>query len=629
MNNEPDNTSDDAVNQQPVGAPPVPGETTEPSVDTSQESSSESQQINVQVEEQPEPTTEPAGEEQTSNESSSTFSSTSSTETTTVSSTETLAPAEPPAHTFGEQAVPIKEASSGKSKKLLITVVILVLAAAIVGAAWFLFSNSAKETDTNNSQQVAQPIDLVRVGSVDGPIGTEYLFPKPPGAVLSMEINFQVYEGLVGYENEKIVPLLATSWTNPDNNTWVFELKKDVTFQNGKPLTPQDVKTSLDALLKDEDWGAFISTVKQVVVTGDNQITIKTASPDSLLLNRLIYGFVYSQNADKTSSGTGAYTIDAANSKEENKTKLVAYDKYHGGKPMTKSVEYEIFEKDEDILKAVADNKIQIAKTATSETGTATNLKTVTYESPGMYGITFNMTKANTPLLKPEVREALLYAIDKSAFVKEAENKKTVSSYMLPKTVVGYDQTVKYPEFNQAKSKELLTKAGYPNGVTLTFNYIDKIQDDALILIKQLNSAGFKVVAKSYPSPREFVGATRSGNYDLFVATQTTDLGDGLDIFTNLLDSEGSQFPSLNNAEFDKKVNEAEAAFKPEEHVKKVQEINKYVLDNKYWLPIASTEESIHYPSTYDVQIDSYVGLGGIYFWKVGDFGSSNTTTQN
>ena len=42
-------------------------------------------------------------------------------------------------------------------------------------------------------------------------------------------------------EQEQIVPILAESWSNPDNNTWVFKLKKGIKFHDGSEFTAADV----------------------------------------------------------------------------------------------------------------------------------------------------------------------------------------------------------------------------------------------------------------------------------------------------------------------------------------------------------------------------------------------------
>ncbi|MCQ9707879.1 ABC transporter substrate-binding protein [Streptomyces sp. NEAU-PBA10] len=43
-------------------------------------------------------------------------------------------------------------------------------------------------------------------------------------------------------------PGLATKWTQPDERTYVFTLRRGVTFTDGTPLTPDDVVASVEAI---------------------------------------------------------------------------------------------------------------------------------------------------------------------------------------------------------------------------------------------------------------------------------------------------------------------------------------------------------------------------------------------
>lgn len=527
----------------------------------------------------------------------------------------------------GEHHAPqVFSGGNSKMKMIVLAIIGVLVIALLAGAAFALFGK--KDAKTAKTQTFVADIALLRVGGVDGPVGADTIYPNEAAAQMSLQLDFQVYEGLVGYSNQKIVPLLATSWTNPDNNTWVFKIKDGVKFQNGQVLTAQDVKTSLERQMKDEYWGQYTQTISAITANG-NEVTIKTSAPDSLLLNRLVYGFIAKENADKTFSGTGAYTVDVANSKTEDKTRLVAFDGYHQGRPKVRSVQFTVYKDSESIVKDLSSGSLDYA-TVSKDEATAKTLATKgyassTFDATGAYGLTLNMIKANSPLQKLEVRQALNYAMDRATYLAK-DPSSTPSAYIVPITVVGYDETAKFPEFNAAKAKELVAKAGYPNGVPLTYNYIKGIQDEAVDITKVLNASGFKITAKAYASPKEFVKANSTGDYDMFGGAFSSDLGDGLDIFTNILGSKTSQFPSYNNAAFDKLLSDASQAFKPEDHVKKVQEINRYTKDNALWVPISVGATTVYYRSNYTYTLDAVNGLAGVYLWKLGESQTSSVS---
>lgn len=87
----------------------------------------------------------------------------------------------------------------------------------------------------------------------------------------------------------EIEPLLAMKWEQPDDLTWVFTLREGVSFHDGTKLDAAAVKNSLDKAVAATPPPRALNGVKiaSVEATGDFEVTVKTESPDSLLINRL------------------------------------------------------------------------------------------------------------------------------------------------------------------------------------------------------------------------------------------------------------------------------------------------------------------------------------------------------
>ena len=67
-------------------------------------------------------------------------------------------------------------------------------------------------------------------------------------------MHMSMYDQLVVRDaNFKIAPWLATSWENPDDNTWVFHLRQGVKFHNGEPFNAASVKWSFQRFVAPED----------------------------------------------------------------------------------------------------------------------------------------------------------------------------------------------------------------------------------------------------------------------------------------------------------------------------------------------------------------------------------------
>ena len=101
--------------------------------------------------------------------------------------------------------------------------------------------------------------------------------------------NMHVYDSLVMYDKTfQVVPQLAVKWSNPEPTRWRFELRPNVKFHEGQPLTADDVVFSIKraqaptSLMK--AYGAGIADVKKV---NDLTVDIITTGPAPVLLRQL------------------------------------------------------------------------------------------------------------------------------------------------------------------------------------------------------------------------------------------------------------------------------------------------------------------------------------------------------
>ena len=102
------------------------------------------------------------------------------------------------------------------------------------------------------------PLHVLAQGKAGGTLNA-IVQPEPPGLMLGIVQNGptqliagNIHEGLLRYD-EKLDPhpLLATSWTmSTDGLTYVFKLKPNVKWHDGKPFTADDVVFSADVFLR-------------------------------------------------------------------------------------------------------------------------------------------------------------------------------------------------------------------------------------------------------------------------------------------------------------------------------------------------------------------------------------------
>ncbi len=91
--------------------------------------------------------------------------------------------------------------------------------------------------------------------ALDGEIDT--IDPHRSVTIVGFQVYTQIFEGLVTLNPtlDDVVPLLAESWEQPDDTTYVFKLRQGVQFHNGKPFTAEDVIYSFNRIM-DEEFGS-------------------------------------------------------------------------------------------------------------------------------------------------------------------------------------------------------------------------------------------------------------------------------------------------------------------------------------------------------------------------------------
>ena len=91
--------------------------------------------------------------------------------------------------------------------------------------------------------------------------------------------------GLVRLDDSmNLVPELAESWDTDDAKTWVFKIRKDVEFHNGKGLTADDVVWTVNRHRAEDAASGLRSYLGQIVefkATGTHEITFELEGPNA------------------------------------------------------------------------------------------------------------------------------------------------------------------------------------------------------------------------------------------------------------------------------------------------------------------------------------------------------------
>ena len=131
---------------------------------------------------------------------------------------------------------------------------------------------------------------IVRIRASQGPssLGNPYTAVGPPSSLAWSAI----FDALTMInENGELVGALATEWSTTDPRTWVFKLRPDVVFHNGRPFDADTVIRTIEFLKSDEGSRYLVANeirgIESVHALDSLTVEILTSEIDAILPKRL------------------------------------------------------------------------------------------------------------------------------------------------------------------------------------------------------------------------------------------------------------------------------------------------------------------------------------------------------
>lgn len=321
-----------------------------------------------------------------------------------------------------------------------------------------------------------------------------------PGKVKDVdmgELLRDVFEGLVAYnEQNELIPQLAESWRVADGGrTYVFTLRSDVKFHNGRPLEASDVKWSIERNLSPQlgstvaiDYLSAIVGAKEfaegkakdvqgIQVPDPRTVKITLDKPRPYFLGDLTYpcAFVMAKEAAgpteiKTAEqavGTGPYRLTLA--RDDQELDLTAYASYYGKPaPATPKIQRPIVEDPSTQLTMYKNgdlDEVGLPRADLAGVSTDPDLKSQVHlqDRPALFYYQLNEHQY-PPFKDVRVRQAFAMAIDREKIVNDLLTGYTPAKGILPPGMVGYQKDLVGIPFDPEKAKSLLVAAGYQDG---------------------------------------------------------------------------------------------------------------------------------------------------------------------
>ena len=373
---------------------------------------------------------------------------------------------------------------------------------------------------------VAQTLQI----AVDqSPVGLD---PHIATAFSTQLVDSAIYEGLTAIDADlRVVPALAASWTvSPDGLTYVFRLRPDSRFHDGKAVTPADVAASVARVRNPKTGSPFASRfamVKTVEPDGADGVRIVLATPSAPLLVQLAaLAIVPAGAADlaRHPDGTGPFVF-----RQWEANTLIALDRnaayWDTGLPKLAGLRFNIVPEAATRQLGLTGGTYQLLPGI--DAATVLQLKgkpgVLVQSTQDLAYSVIGLNASRPPFDKPEVREALDYAIDHAQLVQAAYLGQGAPAGPLSPALKDWALPVSaFPCYtpDPEKAKALLRQAGITLPLKVTMNVLGslpQVVDVAQVVQAQARKAGIEFTLNVQEAGR-FIQDWRGGNFAAFAS---------------------------------------------------------------------------------------------------------------
>ncbi len=403
------------------------------------------------------------------------------------------------------------------------------------------------------------------------------------------------------YEKKDYVGVLAESWQF-QGNKWTFKLRKGVKFHNGAPLTSKDVAFSVEKM-RDTKGGSLqapnFKDVTEIQTPDDLTVIFVTKQPLAIFLDRLENRFILSKVAgDKFGDklydnpiGTGPYKF--VSYQRGGNMVFTRNDDYWDGKAAIKEVIFRKVTEDAARIAALesgqADfiNNVPVHEVARLKKHPRVRIDQV--EGLRMFFLAFNM--AHKPWDNKLVRQAANYSVDAPSIVKNIfDGIGYPCNGPVGANVIGADPKLKRYPYDPARAKDLLTKAGFPNGCDIQLYYsagrYPKDKEVCQVVAAQMVKGGFRVEMISQEWALFWGKQGVNGGGLPFYYIGRGSLTDADTLYDQYFRTGTTKRTNYSNPDLDKLVEDQQKTADQKKRVAILHQAGKLIMDEALFIPL-------------------------------------------
>jgi peptide/nickel transport system substrate-binding protein len=494
-----------------------------------------------------------------------------------------------------------------KLKKLVLTFLVVVLVVSLASPA----SAARKGFDAKKAGG-----DLVFSSFADA----TRLTPNTVSDAVSNRIIGFMFDALVSTDKQnQIIPSVATSWKIENNNKrYTFNMRKDVKWHDGKPLTAHDVVFSFDMYLHKDSINPYkgsINMIDKVTAKDNYTVVFDLKDPSPLFLYTVGQAIIpkhkfpngvksfNDSSFHRKPMGSGPYKFKEW--KTAQRIVVEANKNYWDGRPYMDTITMKILPDANvevvNLLKGQVDFVESIDAKVVGQVTKNKNLKVVKYDT-GRYDY-IGLNVEDPKFSDMRVRQALQYGLNRQAIVDRIMLKNgVVASGPIHPLEAPYNKSVKPYPYDVKKANQLLDAAGWKMGnsgyrekdgkvfeIELAYNNGNKIRENiAKVAQQDWKKIGVKVTPRSWDFSIE-LEKIDAGEIDAYVMAWS--LGTNPDKYGLWHSSQIPNPPKAGNNNQrikDARVDQIMEAFRKEPNAAKrnalYQELHKILNDKAYSL---------------------------------------------
>lgn len=440
------------------------------------------------------------------------------------------------------------------------------------------------------------------------------LDPIGNNVVVKRMIEANIFDTLLKFdENMEPVPCLAESWEQVDETTWKFNLRQDVTFHNGDPLTAQDVKFSFERVHSGtegndavgefdpagyeapDDYTFILKTLEPYAFT-----EAQVCSPALSIVPEKVVTEMGDDEFGRNPVGSGPYKFVSWTAGDN--ITVERNDDYWGEKSILKTVKFRIITESAsrtiDLESGGVDITLGLPTTDAERIEQNPDTQLIISTGATDRYIAFNCQK--DVFKDKRVRQALNYATDKESIriVCYGEETSEKMDSVVPSTLPGHTADLVQYDYDIEKAKALLEEAGYGDGLEVEFMYLANSTNNMMAeLLQQMwGQVGVTLVLKPTESGA-LTTALNKGEQELCCAGTSYSLfeaGAGLyNMFHTDRMYSGSARSNLSSPEVDKVLDEIIVTGDAEKRAELVVTAQELIHEESPFIYIAFTKNII------------------------------------